>query len=118
VTPDSDFLVISRLSCSLVEVEQPVFTVPGTRFAELYGMEGVSFGYHCSFGLDRRFEQDLEAAGMRVAARDAAGEVRLIELSGHPFFVGTLFQPERLALKGKNSPVVDAFIQSAVAFTR
>lgn len=113
---DSDCLVISRLSCSLVEVQRPVFAVPGTRFAKLYGAEGVCFGYHCNFGLNSRFEPDLEAAGMRVAARDAAGEVRAMELSGHPFFLGTLFQPERLALKGENSPVVDAFIQSAVAF--
>jgi hypothetical protein len=30
--------------------------------------------------------------------------------------VGTLFQPERLALKGENPPVVDAFVKAAVAF--
>jgi len=109
----SGCLVISRLSCSLVEVEQPVFAVPGTRLAELYGTEEILVGYHCNFGLNTRFERDLEAAGMRVAARDAAGEPRAVELSGHRFFVGTLFQPERLALKGENSPVVDAFVKSA-----
>jgi CTP synthase (UTP-ammonia lyase) len=109
-------LVISRLSCSLVEVEQEVFAVRGTRLATWYGTAGVRFGYHCNFGLNPGFEAMLESAGMRVAARDAAGEVRAFELAGHPFFLGTLFQPERSALKGLDSPIVSAFVVSAAAF--
>jgi CTP synthase (UTP-ammonia lyase) len=114
--PTSDCLVISRLSCSLVEVEQPVYAVPGTRLAELYGSGEIRCGYHCNFGLNPKFERELESAGMRVAARDATGEARAVELSGHPFFVGTLFQPERLALKDENAPLVNAFVMAAVAF--
>lgn len=116
--PDGDCLVISRLSCSLVEVERAVFAVPGTRLAELYGTGEVRFGYHCNFGLNSRFERDFEAAGMRVAARDDAGETRAMELARHPFFIGTQFQPERMALKGENARVVDAFVQAADAFAR
>ena len=33
----TDCLVVSRLSCSLVEVEQPVLAVPGSLIADLYG---------------------------------------------------------------------------------
>ena len=114
----SDCLVISRLSCSLVEVEQPVIAVPGSRIAELCGIGEIRFGYHCNFGLNPKFEPGLQSAGMRVAARDRTGEVRAVELTGHPFFIGTLFQPERLALIGENSPVVDAFVTAAFAFAR
>ena len=113
--PSAECLVISRLSCSLVEVEQPVFAVPGTRLANLCGLNEIHAGYHCSFGLNRKFERDLESAGMRISARDAAGEPRAIELPGHPFFVGTLFQPERKALKGENSPIISAFVAAAKA---
>src|SRR5580693_230878 len=112
-TAGGDCLVISRLSCSLVEVEQPVFATPGTLLGDLYGKQPIQVGYHCNFGLNPKFERDLERAGMRVAARDAAGEARAIVLNGHPFFVGTLFQPERLALKGESSPVIDAFVAAA-----
>jgi CTP synthase (UTP-ammonia lyase) len=111
-------VVISRLSCSLVEVEQEVFAAPGTRLATCYGTAAVRFGYHCNFGLNPEFEAVLGSAGMRVAARDAAGEVRAFELTGHPFFIGTLFQPERSALKGQDSPIVSAFVESAAAFAR
>jgi CTP synthase (UTP-ammonia lyase) len=70
----SDCLVISRLSCSLVEVEQPVFALPGSKIAELYGTGEVRVGYHCNFGFNSRFEKDFQSAGLRVAARDAAGD--------------------------------------------
>jgi CTP synthase (UTP-ammonia lyase) len=111
-----DCLVISRLSCSLVEVEEPVIPVPGSRFAELYGTDEIDAGYHCNFGLNPSFENVFEAAGLRVGARSGSGEVRAMELSAHPFFIGTLFQPERLALQNKNSPLVDAFVQAAAGF--
>lgn len=112
----SDCLVISRLSCSLVEVEEPVVAVPGSRLAALYGPGENRFGYHCNFGFNPAFETAFEAAGMRAAARGNNGEVRAMELDAHPFFIGTLFQPERLALQNKNSPLVDAFVQAATDF--
>jgi len=38
--------------------------------------------------------------------------LRAIELSGHPFFVATLFQPERAALKGILPPLVRALVEA------
>ena len=35
---------------------------------------------------------------------------RAVELDDHPFFVATLFQPERAALLGKPVPLVNAFV--------
>ena len=68
----------------------------------------------CRFAL--RWAVTTTPALSLIAPRDADGEPRAVELSGHPFFVGMLFQPERLALKGENSPVVNAFVNAAVAF--
>jgi CTP synthase (UTP-ammonia lyase) len=50
---------------------------------------------------------------LRVSGRDAEGAVRAIELDGHPFFVATLFQPERSALAGRRHPLVKAFVTAA-----
>ena len=55
-------------------------------------------------------EKTLFGGSLCVAARDAAGEVRGGELRGHPFFIGTLFQPERRALRGELPPLVRDFI--------
>lgn len=108
-------LVVSRLECSLVEVEQNVVAVPGSLMEKCYGSQPVPFGYHCNFGLNRQFESQLQTAGMQVTARDEAGEVRAMELRGHPFFFCSLFQPERQALKGSAPPIVIAFVEAARA---
>ena len=49
---------------------------------------------------------------LRATAHDETGEVRAIELEGHPFFVATLFQPERAALASQVPPLVKAFLQA------
>ena len=36
--------------------------------------------------------------------------LRALELADHPFFVATLFQPERAALEGRTPPLVRAFV--------
>jgi CTP synthase (UTP-ammonia lyase) len=38
-----------------------------------------------------------------------------VELPGHPFFVATLYQPERAALQGAEHPLVTAFVAAAGA---
>jgi CTP synthase (UTP-ammonia lyase) len=59
----------------------------------------------------------IENSGLEIVARGESGEVRAVELRGHPFFIGTLFQPERTALKGELHPLVAAFIQAALGQT-
>jgi CTP synthase (UTP-ammonia lyase) len=52
---------------------------------------------------------------LRETARDATGDLRAVELEGHPFFVATLFQPERAALRGQQAPLVTAFLRACTA---
>ena len=52
---------------------------------------------------------------LRASAHDAQGEVRAIERDDHPFFVCTLFQPERAALSGALPPLVRALLVAALA---
>ena len=46
---------------------------------------------------------------------DDAGDVRVVELEGHPFFVATLFQPERSALKAEVHPLIAAYLQAVLS---
>ena len=57
----------------------------------------------------------LEDGPFRTAARDENGEVRAVELDGHPFFVAALFQPERSALAGADHPLIQAFVAATVS---
>ncbi|HKG95276.1 MAG TPA: hypothetical protein VKA84_25380 [Gemmatimonadaceae bacterium] len=112
--PDAAFPLIAPLACSMVEVTGTVRLLPGSRAAALYGAPEAREGYHCSFGLNPRFRALLERSpDLAVSGVDEAGDVRIVELASHPFFVATLFQPERWALGGRAHPVVNGFVAAA-----
>lgn len=110
--PDAARAVIAPLACALVETMGPVRLFPGTRIAAAYGATETREGYRCRYGLNPEFQAALVAGPLRAAADDATGEVRAVELDGHPFFVATLFQPERAALTGRTPPLVAAFARA------
>ena len=113
-SPDAVRPVIAPLSCSLVEVTDRVRLRPGSRIAAAYGATETVEGYRCRYGLNPAFREALVSGPLRVAAEDDAGDVRALELDGHPFFVATLFQPERAALAGRLPPLVLAFARAAM----
>lgn len=114
-SPDAARPVIAPLACPLVEVTDRVRLRPGSRIATAYGANEAEEGYRCRYGLNPAFRAALLSGPLRVAAEDDAGEVRALELDGHPFFVATLFQPERAALTGRLPPLVTAFAKAALA---
>ena len=110
VDPDAPDPVVAPLACSLVEVSDEVRLAPGSRIASAYGRTVAEEQYHCRYGLNPRYVPRLADGPLRATAWDRAGEVRAVELDQHPFFVATLFQPERAALKGRTPPLVTAFL--------
>jgi CTP synthase (UTP-ammonia lyase) len=108
-------LVITPLACQLVEVRDMVRFVAGTRIADAYGAPSAAEGYHCRYGLSAEFREALTSGALRVSALDEAGDIRAVELDGHPFFVATLFQPERAALAHTAPPIVVSFVRAALA---
>ena len=112
--PEQPHPVIAPLSCSLVEVTGELRFAPGSRLASAYGRTNATEGYHCRYGLNPRFQEHLNCGPLRATAWDPAGEVRAVELDSHPFFVATLFQPERQALRGAVPPLVASFLQAMV----
>lgn len=113
--PDAVRPVISLLACALVEAGETVRLVAGTRIAQAYGGSQAHEGYHCRYGLNPAFQAALLKGPLVATAFDAAGEVRAIEHVDHPFFVATLFQPERAALRGEVPPLLLAFARAALA---
>ena len=105
--------VITNLACALIEAGEVLQTISGTRLREIYGSEQIAETYHCSYGLNPDYMARLERAGLRVNVRGPNGEPRAVELVDHPFFFGTLYQPERSALAGKNHPLISAFVAAA-----
>ena len=111
LAPGSPHPLIAALTCSLVDEEAEVILEPESLMHKSYGTTRIREQYRCSYGPNPEHENALFAEELRVTARDAGGQVRGGELGGHPFFVGTLFQPERRALKGELPPLVREFVR-------
>jgi len=117
LSPESPRAVIAPLACGLVEVSDTIRFRAGSRLARAYGVPEAREGYHCRYGLNPAFREALLSGPLQVTAEDAAGDVRAVELKEHPFFVATLFQPERAALQGRAPPLAEAFLRSIRAQT-
>lgn len=116
--PDAVRPVISQLQCALVEATESIVLLADTQIRSAYGREEINEGYRCRYGLNPVLLNELTAGTLHIAARSESGEVRALELAGHPFFVLTLFQPERAALKGVLPPLVRALVAGAVSYTQ
>ena len=108
--PEAVDPVIAPLACSLVEEAGEIRFETNSRLAAIYGVTAAIEAYHCRYGLSPAYSDRLTSGPLRVGARDADGDVRAIELDGHPFFVATLFQPERSGLADRRHPLVKAFV--------
>jgi CTP synthase (UTP-ammonia lyase) len=107
--------VISPLSCGIIDGSGSVQLLAGTRIAAAYGADEATEEYLCSYGVNPDFRASLTAGPLRESARDDTGDLRAVELDDHPFFVATLFQPERAALRGLPAPLVHAFLAACAA---
>lgn len=96
-------LVITPLACSLVGQHEDIRFTPGSQLHDIYQGRTSREGYHCNYGVNPLFRTRFESAGLRFTDFDHEGQIRALELPAHPFFIGTLFQPERSALADRPS---------------
>jgi len=110
VNPDTSFPLINPLSCALIEQADEIHLLAGSKVAELYGVTSITEEYRCSYGFNQAYLPLFKDSDLKVAGHDTLGEVKVIELQHHPFFIGTGYQPERSSLKGMVHPLIKAFV--------
>lgn len=85
----------------------------GSLAARIYGATESFEEFRCSNELNRRYQPLFEHSDLRVTGVGDEGEARVVELIGHPFFVGTLYLPQNSALEGETHPLIEAFLAAA-----
>ena len=117
--PETKTPLISKLACALVNQSEVIRLWPNTRLAEIYGSLKIEESYQCSYGFNGAFLRHFQSGAMEfttpfhfVAFSDELG-VRAFELTEHPFYIGTLFQPERSAATNTAHPLIAAFVAAA-----
>lgn len=110
--PYASCLFISQLACSLAGKEMELQIRAGSQTAGIYGATAATERYYCNFSLHPQYVDQIEQGPLRISGTDDQGEVRIIELPGHPFFIGTLFVPQARSTLQCPHPLVNAFVRA------
>ncbi|MET3876519.1 CTP synthase [Chitinophaga sp. OAE865] len=87
---------------------------PGSKAAEIYGSTSISERHRHRYEFNNDFLQQFEDAGLVLSGKNPeSGLVEIIELPGHPFFVGVQFHPELKSTVESPAPVFVSFIKAA-----
>jgi CTP synthase (UTP-ammonia lyase) len=114
--PEASNLVISKLSCSLVDQALTIKIVSGTLAHQVYGQEEIIEEFRCNYGLNPEYGEKIDAGGLKIAGVDSNGEVRMVELPDHRFFMSTLFLPQLSSSFDRPHCLIVSFLKAAVAF--
>ena len=89
--------------------------LPGTHAATLYGTSEAIEDFYCNYGVNPDYRAPLEERGLRVSGLGLDGEIRIVELPDHPFFVATLFLPQARSTATAPHPLLAGYAQALEA---
>jgi CTP synthase (UTP-ammonia lyase) len=73
----------------------------------------VTEPYYCNYGLNPEYRGSLEETGLVVSGTGTDGEVRIVELRAHPFFLATLFLPQARSSQERPHPIIAGLAAAA-----
>ena len=86
----------------------------GSRTDQAYGAEEISERHRHRYEFNNEYRDALTQAGLELAGLSPDGRlVEIVELPGHPWFVGVQFHPELKSRPNKAHPLFRAFIAAA-----
>jgi len=88
---------------------------PGTLAHRIYG-EAVNERHRHRYEVNNVYVPQFEAKGMKISARTPTEALpEIMELPGHPFFIGVQFHPEFTSTPRSGHPLFKAFVEAARA---
>ena len=97
----------------------PCALTPGTLAHRLYGAAEVQERHRHRFEVNNAYREALEGAGLTCSGVSPDGRlVEVIELPGHPWFLGCQFHPEFLSKPFLPHPLFVGFVDAALTAAR
>jgi len=88
---------------------------PGSEVRQIYGAERIVERHRHRYEVNGHYLPRLEAAGLRVSGVSVKNDLcEMIELPGHPWFIGCQFHPEFTSTPHGGHPLFNAFIRAAL----
>jgi len=87
---------------------------PGSLAAEAYGTTEISERHRHRYEFNREYEALLTGAGLRITGTTPdATYVEIVEIPGHPFFLGCQFHPEFKSKPLEPHPLFRGFVEAS-----
>jgi len=87
----------------------------GTRVRALYGTDEITERHRHRFEFNNDYRERFEASEMTLSGRNPDRDlVEIVELEGHPFFVGVQFHPEFKSRPLQAHPIFAGFVEAAL----
>ncbi|WP_118137876.1 CTP synthase [Oceanicella sp. SM1341] len=87
--------------------------------AEIYGATTISERHRHRFEVDIKYRETLEEHGLRFSGLSPDGRLpEIVEIPGHPWFVGVQFHPELKSKPLEPHPLFADFVRAAVEQSR
>jgi CTP synthase (UTP-ammonia lyase) len=110
--PEAAHLVISQLSCSLKgRTEEVLIPDHDSWLYKTLKSEKITGNFFCSYGVNRARQPVLDQTPFSFTAFSQEGDARALELKGHRFFNGTLFQPSLDSSPENPNPLILDFFR-------
>ncbi len=92
----------------------PCIIKPGTLASQVYETEKINERHRHRFEYNNDYKQRLEQAGLICSGTSPDGElVEIVELKGHPYFIGGQFHPELKSRPNRPAPLFVGLVKAA-----
>ncbi|MCP4158536.1 MAG: hypothetical protein GY760_00560 [Deltaproteobacteria bacterium] len=111
-TGENGTKIVSKLYCSLAGKSQEMEILSGTLAFKAYNKNTIVEKFQCNYGLNDKFQNDLNDGKLKITGVDKDRNARVIEIPDHPFFLATLFLPQLNSDNNSPHPLIMSFIKS------
>ncbi len=88
---------------------------PGTLAYKIYGSEEISERHRHRYEFNNKYLNEYQKGGLIQSGVNAQGHlVEIVELTGHPWFVGVQFHPEYKSTVANPHPLFVSFVKAAI----
>ncbi len=111
-----DLLGVEELGGTMRLGAYPCVLEEGSLAHEIYGQKEISERHRHRYEVNQKYLEALTAAGLKVAGMSPDGKfVEMVELPGHPWFLGCQFHPEYKSKPTAPHPLFVSYIKAALA---
>lgn len=95
----------------------PTKLIPKSKIHSIYGQDVISERHRHRYEINNLYWPEFESKGLKATGVLEHGNmIEVIELEGHPFYIGTLYHPEYQSTVDSPHPLFKAFVQAALQY--